>query len=145
MQLLNEVTQKLPVRLNDQELIEQSHALAHTYQEITDEEAEQTTLKGQMKARLTELQARLARLASIVASRTDYRDVVVEVQLMDDGRVEEIRTDTGAVILNRPMREEEKQRPLQGFSLVDSKAATKISTTGQTVDIATGEIQEPPG
>ena len=109
MKTIRNETRKMPVKLTDVELLEQAGELAHTYQEIADESDNQASLKAQMKARLMELDARQSRLASVVATKTDYRDVEIEVNMSDDGVVQEVRKDTGEIITTRPLREDEKQ------------------------------------
>ena len=112
MKIIRNETRKLPVKLNDQEVLEQSMELAHTIQEIADEQDSQASLKTIMKAKLMELDARQSRLAAVVATRTDYRDVEVEVALTDDAMAQETRKDTGEIMLTRPLREDEKQLQL---------------------------------
>ena len=101
------------MRLNDQEVLEQSMELAHTIQELADETDSQAGIKAIMKAKLMELDAKQSRLAAVVSTRTDYRDVEVEVALTDDAMAQETRKDTGEIMLTRPLREDEKQLQLE--------------------------------
>ena len=109
MRILRVQTVKLPVHLTDKEVLAQSAALAYTTQAIANEEETQTALKGQMKATLAGLLAKQTLLASIVVTCTEYRDVEIEIQCSEEGIVQEVRRDTGAIILTRPLREDEKQ------------------------------------
>ncbi|KKM78796.1 hypothetical protein LCGC14_1356330 [marine sediment metagenome] len=109
MKTIRNETRKLPVKLTDGEMLEQASELAHTIQEAADETDSQASLKAQMKARLMELDAKQSRLASVVATKTDYRDVEVEIAITDDGVAQETRKDTGEIISTRPLREDEKQ------------------------------------
>lgn len=112
MRTIRNETRKLPVKLNDQEVLEQSMELAHTIQELADEQDSQAGIKAIMKAKLMELDAKQSRIAAVVSTRTDYRDVEVEIAITDDGQAQETRKDTGEIIMTRPLREDEKQLPM---------------------------------
>jgi hypothetical protein len=110
---LKRVTRNLPCKLSDTELLQKADELSVVVQEISAEEDRQVDVKAQMKARLTELDARKTRLAITIGRKEEYRDT--DVALMGDiqaGTVSAIRADTGEVIETRPMTEDEKQRAL---------------------------------
>ena len=94
-----------------------SRDLAQTVQEMGAEQDHQKNLKDQMKSRISELEARTTRLANVVAMGEELREVEVESQLVLDGaiggHVEEIRKDTGEIILTRPPRDDERQMLLE--------------------------------
>lgn len=107
------VTRNLPCRLTETELLARADNLSVVVQETTAEEGRQTDVKAQMKARLTELDARKTRLAITIGRKEEYRDV--EVELMADvqaGTVTTYRQDTGEAIDTRPMSEKERQTTL---------------------------------
>lgn len=109
VQIITVTTQKLPVVLSPDGIMDAARELASVIQADAVELEDQKTMKEQMKARLSELQARQSRLASVVASGKEYRDVEVEVRFVDAEHVEEVRKDTGEVIVNRPPRDHERQ------------------------------------
>lgn len=106
-------TRELPVKLTQDELRERGDALAATIQNENTEERRQADQKKQMKARLTELQARRTQLAITISRREEERDVTVDVWHDYDAlKVETVRRDTGECIHKREMTQEELQRPL---------------------------------
>lgn len=110
---LKKVTRNLPCRLTEGELLARADDLSVVVQETTAEEGRQTDVKAQMKARLTELDARKTRLAITIGRKEEYRDVEVEhLADLQAGTVSVIRTDTGESIETRPMTEQERQTSL---------------------------------
>lgn len=106
-------TRSLAVKLTDLELRERGDELAAVIQNVNTEERRQTDQKTQMKARLTELQARQTQLAITISRREEDRDVTVDV--WNDYaalKVETVRRDTGECIHRREMTQDELQRPL---------------------------------
>lgn len=111
--VLKEVTRSLPCRLTDPELLTKADELSVVVQEVSAEEDRQTDVKAQMKAKLTELDARKTRLAITIGRKEEYRDVRCELQAdVQAGTVTVIRTDTGESLETRPMTEDEKQKSL---------------------------------
>lgn len=110
---LKRITRNLPCKLTDAELLSKADELSVVVQEINAEEDRQTDLKAQMKARLTELDARKTRLAITIGRKEEYRDTDVSVMAdIQAGTVSVTRVDTGEIIETRPMTEDEKQRAL---------------------------------
>ena len=107
--VIKKVNKYLACKLTDEELRAKSDELAQTVQDTANEETRQTDLKSQMKAKMTELQSRQTQLASHISRREEYRDVQVEILLIGEGKVKEVRTDTGEVLITRPSREDEIQ------------------------------------
>ncbi len=114
MNIIKVSTNRLPCQLDDTEVLSTAKELADAIQETAAEEEAQKNLKDQMKAKLSELVARTTRLAIVVATRQEYRDVEVTTQYQADGQVQEVRGDTGEIILVRPPREDERQTRLEG-------------------------------
>ena len=102
-------TQMLPTTLTHEELLTLSRELANTVQATGAEVELQKNIKDQMKAKLSELQAKLTRLSIMVATGTAYRNVEVEVSLLDTGQVQETRLDTGEIIGTRSPYDSERQ------------------------------------
>lgn len=103
----------LPVKLHEDELRDRGDKLAALIQDVSAEERRQVDVKAQMKARLSELDAKKTQLAIVISRREEDRDVTVDVfHDFDRLTVETIRQDTGEVISSRRMTEEERQQKL---------------------------------
>ena len=104
----------LPVALTHDELRIMGQEMARGLQETAQEEAKQADIKASMKARLLEFQCRTMRLAATINSRTEYRDITVEVWPVGGNGyfVQEVRTDTGEIIAERQSTDEERQPAL---------------------------------
>ena len=110
---LKKIMRNLPCRLTERELLDRADQLSVVVQETNAEEGRQTDVKAQMKAKLTELDARKTRLAITIGRKEEYRDV--EVELMADvqaGTVTIYRMDTAEALETRPMTEQERQSSL---------------------------------
>lgn len=111
--VLKRESRLLSCRLTNEELIARGQSLAEAIENISTEEAQQESLKREMKARLAGLEAQRSHLASVVSRRAEMREVSVEVALFEDaGVVHTIRMDTGEVVHSRPMTDDERQRSL---------------------------------
>lgn len=120
MFILNTRTQKLPTALSQDELLVYAMELANTVQAMGAEVEEQKNLKDQMKAKLSELQARQTRISIVVATGKEYRDVEIQLRMEDHGLIQEVRTDTGEVIQTRPPTDQERQLALDLKSIKDT-------------------------
>jgi len=100
----------LAVPLTNDERLEFGDKLAEVNQDILAEEVRHISVKQEIKAKLTELQAQRERLAVIVARKEETRSVEVEA-VLDYAKEEYRRTrlDTGEVINRRPMNDDERQ------------------------------------
>ena len=99
----------LPVTLTQDKTLTLSRELANTVQAVGAEVEEQKNVKDQMKAKLSELQARLTRISIVVATGKEYRQVEVEYQITNQGLVQEVRMDTGEILITRPPHDSERQ------------------------------------
>lgn len=108
----------LPCTLTEAEFLERSRGLANVTNDIATEEARQVEVKAEMKARLAVLTAQQAKLASAVSRGEEYRDVEVLVEFDENALlVRSVRSDTGALVDERPMTESERQRVLPGVAV----------------------------
>ena len=106
-------TENLACRLTDDELRGYGDDLAGVVQDISAETDRQTDLKSQMKARMTELEARKSQLAIKISRREEYREVdVIVTHDYANGVVTRDRTDTGKRIHERPLHDDERQPDL---------------------------------
>ena len=111
--LIKTVSRLLPVELTDAELREAGDELAATVQEINSEDNRQKEIKDQLKARMSELEAKQSKLAMKITQKKEYRDIQVRIEMHTSGQVSETRIDTGKVLTLRDPYEEEKQFPLK--------------------------------
>jgi hypothetical protein len=111
--LLKTITRNVPCHLSDMELLTRADELSVVVQEITAEEGRQVDVKAQMKARLTELDARKSRLAITIGRKEEYRDVPCDLFAnVERGIVEVVRRDTAEVVESRAMSDDERQKAL---------------------------------
>jgi hypothetical protein len=111
------VSRMLPVRLVESELRERGDQLASVTQDVTTEQQRQSDMKAQMKARLSELEAKRTQLAITISRREEDREVLVTLRFdYRAGRVTEVRNDTGEELLTRHISDEERQRNLPGLA-----------------------------
>lgn len=110
---VKKVSERLPCQLSDAERLDFADELAEATQQV---DTISTTRKSQMQqinSELRQAEARRDKLSGIVGSKTEYRDITVEVKHdYDRGFVIKTRTDTGEVILERRMTDDERQVPL---------------------------------
>ena len=88
--------------------------MAQAIQDASQEEDRQKNIKEQLKAKLSELLAKQTRLSLLVSREEEYRDVEVRSFFNTEGKVEEVRMDTGEIFATRPPREDERQPRLLG-------------------------------
>jgi len=104
---------ELPHQLTVDEINHKVGELVDTFSQVTDEEAHQKEVKDQMKATMSGLRARQARLANEISSGQELRNVEVETFIGGDGTVaQEVRKDTGEILLSREPTEDELQMRL---------------------------------
>ena len=110
-------TQSLPVRLTEQELIAKGAELSAMIKALSYEEAEKKSVADAFKARITDLDTQIQRLAQIVRDKKEFRPVeVIEQPDYDAMMMRTVRLDTGEVVSSRPLEGSERQRPLFGLS-----------------------------
>lgn len=104
----------LPCRLTRDEQLERGHQLAGTLDEIRTEDSRQEMLKKEMKSATASLEARRDKLAAIVRNGEEYREVPVEdVADYGKGRFMRYRQDTGEIVTERALTDEERQLELK--------------------------------
>lgn len=104
------VNDSLPCRLSDEERLEFADALAEATQAVETAENNRQAAMKQHNYEIGLAKARRERLANIVASKTEYRDVTVEEKL--DWKADKFtrtRTDTGEVLVERRLNDDERQ------------------------------------
>lgn len=116
------VARRLLCTLTPTELQVQGAKLAEACEDIQNETQAQTDIKAQLKSKLTSLESHRDSIASVVRRKADYKDVPVNI-FHDYTRaiVDEVRTDTGEVLVSRAMTDYERQSKL--FNDTDEKPA----------------------
>lgn len=117
---LNRLTWKewrfLPVALTDVEVQARGEQLADTVQRRNALAIEQAAERKRMKDAFDDAESEITKLALIVNERREVRSVEVEVRAnLAIGLAEEVRTDTGEIILSRPLEAKDKLRAQVGL------------------------------
>ena len=116
-------TQSLPVRLTESELLTKGAELSAMVKARAYEEEERKSVVATYKARITDLDAQIQKLAQVVRDKRELRPVdVVEQPDHDAMMMRTIRLDTGEVVSSRALEGAERQRPL--FGLPDRATTT---------------------
>ena len=111
--LIDTVTRSLPCKLTEKERLEFADELAGAVQQVTTARDRKKALVQQLNAEVQEKEARREKIANIVASGNEYREIDVEIHHnKKTNTVMEVRTDDGSVVTERPMTEDEKQLKL---------------------------------
>ena len=109
----HEQEEELEVSLTSKEVERRSHDLAKVVHAISKVEEEKKAMSAEYAGRLKKLRAGENRLATAVTSRKEFRyTTVIHRRDFETNRYQKTRVDTSAVILDRPLLEEEKQMPL---------------------------------
>lgn len=108
------ITSKLACKLTQEELVARGAELAEVLDDIKNEESSQVGLKKQMASTLASLEAKRDDLSSRVSRREEHRDVEVQETLdYKAGKFYRTRMDTGLVIFERPLTNDERQASLE--------------------------------
>lgn len=121
-QMSKTITKRLPCILSDEERLEFADQLAEANERVEEATANRKSLMKQMAAEVDQAVGHRDRINGIVASKTEYREVDVEVRFdFDKGRVTQYRKDTGEEIMNRPMTQKERQTNMLGEPELDEE------------------------
>ena len=110
MPVLKRYLATLDCDLAEKEVLAYGRELALVNQEIASEEDRQNSLKQELKGRIAGLEARRTEISAKVNRGKELREVQIEV--LADFKTDiatEIRMDTGEVLRERPLRDNEKQ------------------------------------
>lgn len=107
------IKENLPCKLTDEERLSRADDLANAVQVVDQVKQEKKSLMRQVDSRLNAAESKREELADVVASGREYREVIVH-QVFDynEGKVTEMRVDTGEVIASRDLTDEERQASL---------------------------------
>ena len=116
MSLLQTLVRDLFVPLGDLDLILKGEALAERLQAIATAEADAREAAKEAKQDIARLKLDAAELARTIRERREMRPVEVDLLAIGDGKVREVRTDTGEVLRERPMTDAERQLSIPRIS-----------------------------
>lgn len=104
------VADSLPCKLTDEERLEFADNLAEASQAVESAENAKKSAMKQHNYEIQLAQTRRDRLANIVASKTEYRDVTVEERWdWNADKFTRTRTDTGEIVMERRLTDDERQ------------------------------------
>lgn len=113
MPILRRYFTTLDCILTDVELLKYGRELSSVISAIATEEANQASVKKEMASKIAGLEAKASEISAKVNRGKELREVRVEVMAdFTTGMATEIRTDTGEVYRERPLRDEERQPKL---------------------------------
>lgn len=122
--VVDTVERECYVDLTAEEVRAKGEELAHKDLEVVQEEDQLKEYVKTERSRIKGLVLELHRLSETVRQRRELRMVIVEVRDIGDGRVSEVRKDSGEVLRARPMTDAEKQRQLPSIGKGSDAAAT---------------------
>ena len=108
-QTIQTVTRMLSVKLTPVEREALAVDLATAIQELARKVTENKGIRDQMKADESQLASTIQSLSFPVKTGTKIRAVEVEIQMLDDARVQEVRLDTGEIVVTRAANPSEQQ------------------------------------
>jgi hypothetical protein len=107
--LIRREVQMLSVRLSPDEVRARGERLAEAEGKARELLTRKKTIAAKLKEEQLEIDGELLTLGAIVRNRAEPREVEVEVRQAGKLSVIEVRTDTGEVVLERTMLENERQ------------------------------------
>jgi hypothetical protein len=103
----------LSCKLTTEEFEERAKSLAEAHEDRKGLESNHEMLKRQMKSEAAELEAKIDVLAAVVSRKSEMRQVEVEEQAdLVKLKAFRYRMDTGEVINERPLTEDERQEKI---------------------------------
>jgi len=111
--VLKRYTQPLPHTLVSPDYQKLARELSDVLEEITNEKERAASVKRELGARLSALESRRSELASKIRRGTETRETPVTLYAdLEAGKVYAIREDTGEILSEREMTDEEQQAEL---------------------------------
>lgn len=108
------ISEELSCELNDVEWNNRARELAEAHKEVSRQEDRKKTVTAGINNDVKIAKAKESKLADIVATREEQREVTVEIKYdYELGTVSKTRTDTGEVISDREMTDDERQVELE--------------------------------
>lgn len=108
------ITEELSCELNEVEWTNRARELADAHKEVAQQEQRKKDVMKELGHDVSIAKAKESKLADIVATRREQREVTVQVKYdYELGTVVKTRTDTGEVISEREMTDNERQAELE--------------------------------
>ena len=106
-------TRRLPVNLNDRDVLDRGQKLAQAEHDLSSIELDKKSANDGFKKSIEAVSSRIGELAAAIRDRVEIQDVDVAVE-DDSERMEHcvIRRDTGETVERYPFTEAEKQKRL---------------------------------
>lgn len=109
-QKLGQSRTKLPVPLTDPELLDRAKRIGEVFNELHRHLVDADDVKKELKKKENELELERIKLAHMLHTGAENREVVVEAWAdFSTGTFTEVRKDTGEVITKRDLEPEERQ------------------------------------
>jgi hypothetical protein len=129
--------QDMAVALSKEEIAQRADRAAHLHSDLEFAEEAFEVVRKEHRTKLSGIRSEIRRLSSEVREKVTSRGVECERHfLYGDRRVKDIRSDTGEVIMDRAMTEEECQR---GFDFPDNSGSSGKAGGGDVDDEFGGE------
>lgn len=117
------VKEDLSCELTDVEWQNRARELAEANQEVVTQEQRKKDINKELTADVATAKSRASKLTTVVSTRREQREVTVQVKYdYELGRVIKTRTDTGEVISDREMTDNERQAELDLYSANELEA-----------------------
>ena len=113
LKLLYTITERLPVVLTRDELLDRGQRLAQCDADLASHMSYEESIKKDLKAKSTKIEAERSRLANVVRQKAELRDVQCDVLgYFEENVVRTTRKDNGEVTSERAMTLDERQEAL---------------------------------
>lgn len=138
------ISEELSCELNEVEWTNAARELADAHKEVAHQEQRKKDITKELSHDVGIAKAKESKLADVVATRRELREVTVEVKYdYELGTVTKTRTDTGEVITEREMTDNERQAELDFHDANDvieeTRAAERAEDDG---DIDESELDD---
>ncbi len=130
MPILRRYLTTLDCVLTDAELLKYGRELSSVISALATEQANQASIKKEMASKIAGLEAKASEISAKVNRGKELREVQIEVVAnFTTGMATEVRTDTGEIYRERPLRDEEKQQRLP-----EPKPTVSVEETDKVVE-----------
>ena len=121
------IIEELSCELTDSEWQSRARDLAEAHKEVARQEDRKKTVTAGLNNDVKIAKAKESKLADIVATREEQREVTIEVRYdYEIGTVSKTRTDTGEIISERELTDDERQQDL--FNMDEVKKVEEAVT-----------------
>ena len=137
------ISEELSCELNEVEWQNRARELAEAHKEVARQEERKKTVTAGLNNDVKIAKAKESKLADVVATREEQREVTVEVKYdYELGKVTKTRTDTGEVITTREMTDSERQAELDLVSDANDVIEDRHTEEGIADDEDAGDLDD---